>query len=299
MSAKTNPKNAASNSSLRRPEWLKVRLGSGDPFIQVRQTLEGNNLHTVCESARCPNLGECWSRGTATFMVLGNICTRSCTFCNVQAGRPGAVDMEEPRRVAESVVKMNLKHAVLTMVARDDLPDSGAGIVAESIRQIRQLKPDCTIEALISDLKGIKKDLDTILQSQPDILNHNMETVRRLQKALRIQARYERSLQILQWSRQAGLMTKSGIMVGVGETFDEIIEVLKDLRTVGCQVLTMGQYLPPTRHHYPLYRYYDPSEFEDLKELGLEMGFTHVESGPLVRSSYHAEKALTEFAPSE
>ena len=296
---KTNPKNAESNSSLRRPEWLKVRFGSGDTFIQVRQTLEGNNLHTVCESARCPNLGECWSRGTATFMILGNICTRSCTFCNVQVGRPGAVDMEEPRRVAESVVKMNLKHAVLTMVARDDLPDSGAGIVAESIRQIRQLKPDCTIEALISDLKGIKKDLDTILQSQPDILNHNMETVRRLQKALRIQARYERSLQILQWSRQAGLMTKSGIMVGVGETFDEIIEVLKDLRTVGCRVLTIGQYLPPTRHHYPLHRYYDPSEFEDLKELGLEMGFTHVESGPLVRSSYHAEKALIEFTPSD
>jgi lipoic acid synthetase len=297
MPAKTDPKNIEQNSSLHRPEWLKVRFGSGDTFMQVRQTVEGNNLHTVCESARCPNLGECWSRGTATFMVLGNICTRSCTFCNVQVGRPGLVDPEEPRRVAESVVRMNIKHAVLTMVARDDLPDGGAGIIAETILQIRKLEPGCSIEALISDLKGDRNNLETVLKAKPDILNHNMETVKRLQKALRIQARYDRSLQILQWGREAGVTTKSGIMVGVGETFEEISEVLHDLRAVGCQVLTVGQYLPPTRQHYPLHRYYHPSEFEDLKELALEMGFRHVESGPLVRSSYHAEKAVSDLHP--
>jgi lipoic acid synthetase len=295
MPAKTDPKNIEQNSSLRRPEWLKVRVGSGDTFVKVRQTVEGNKLHTVCESARCPNLGECWSRGTATFMLLGNICTRSCTFCNVQVGRPNLVDLEEPRRVADSVVRMNLGHAVLTMVARDDLPDGGAGVIAETILQIRKQKPACSIEALISDLKGDRSSLLTVVNAKPDIINHNLETVRRLQKALRVQARYDRSLQILQWSKEEGMTTKSGIMVGVGETFEEILEVLNDLRKVGCGILTIGQYLPPTRQHYPLYRYYHPAEFNDLKELALELGFHHVESGPLVRSSYHAEKAVAGY----
>jgi lipoic acid synthetase len=292
MPSKTNPDYARHNSALRRPEWLKVRLGAGDSFVQVRQTVKVHHLHTVCESAHCPNLGECWSRGTATFMLLGNICTRSCTFCNVQVGRPAIVDQEEPRRVAEAVKKMNLHHAVLTMVARDDLPDSGARIIAECITWIRKLTSGCTVEALISDLKGRQDDLDIILQSRPDILNHNLETVKRLQKALRVQARYDRSLQILHWAREAGFITKSGIMVGVGEAVDEIIKTMKDLRNVDCQILTIGQYLPPTRQHFPLQRYYQPAEFTDLKELALEMGFIHVESGPLVRSSYHAEQAL-------
>lgn len=292
MPAKTNPENASINSALRRPEWLKVRLGSGETFSGVRQIVKSNNLHTVCESARCPNLGECWSHGTATFMLLGNTCTRSCTFCNVQVGHPAVVDQDEPRRVAESVQNMNLRHAVLTMVARDDLPDSGAQIIADCIGWIRKLKSDCTVEALISDLKGRKNDLDIILQSRPDILNHNLETVKRLQKALRVQARYDRSLQILKWAREEGFVTKSGIMVGVGETVDEVIETLRDLRAIDCQIMTIGQYLPPTPQHYPLHRYYHPAEFADLKEIALEMEFVHVESGPLVRSSYHAEQAV-------
>ncbi len=292
MPPKTNPENIPNNTALRRPEWLKVRFGSGNTFAQVRQTLQTNDLHTVCESAHCPNLGECWSRGTATFMLLGNICTRSCTFCKVQVGRPGPVDFQEPQRVAEAVKKMGLRHAVLTMVARDDLVDGGAKIIADCIEQIHQMISDCTVEALISDLKGLRKNLNIILQSNPDILNHNLETVKRLQKVLRVQARYDRSLQILHWAKAAGFITKSGIMVGVGETVDEIIETIEDLRTVDCQILTIGQYLPPTPQHYPLYRYYHPTEFADLKELALELGFTHVESGPLVRSSYHAEKAI-------
>jgi len=292
MPPKTNPENISHNTALRRPEWLKVRFGSGDAFRHVHHTLQMNDLHTVCESARCPNLGECWSRGTATFMLLGNTCTRSCTFCNVRVGRPDPLDLQEPQRVAEAVKKMNLRHAVLTMVARDDLLDSGAGIIADCIDHIHRMKPDCTVEALISDLKGLRENLNIILRSKPEILNHNLETVKRLQKALRVQARYDRSLQILQWARAAGFTTKSGIMVGVGETVDEIIETLKDLQAIDCQILTIGQYLPPTPQHYPLHRYYHPAEFADLKEVAIELGFRHVESGPLVRSSYHADKAI-------
>jgi len=292
MPSKTNPENIPHNTALRRPDWLKVRFGSGDIFARVRQTLQSHDLHTVCESARCPNLGECWSRGTATFMLLGNVCTRSCTFCNIQTGRPAEVDQQEAQRVAGAVSRMNLRHAVLTMVARDDLPNGGAGIIAACILQIRQMKPDCSIEALISDLKGNRDNLLTILQAKPDILNHNLETVQRLQKALRVQARYDRSLQILEWAAAEGHITKSGIMVGVGETADEIIGTFKDLRAIGCSILTIGQYLPPTPRHYPLHRYYHPDEFADLKEVALELGFTHVESGPLVRSSYHADKAI-------
>jgi lipoyl synthase len=292
MPAKTNQNHAVHNSSMRRPEWLKVRFGAGEQFVHVRHTLDRKNLHTVCESAHCPNLGECWSRGTATFMLLGNICTRSCTFCSVQVGRPATLDLEEPRRVAEAVHQMNLKHAVITMVARDDLPDGGARIVAECIERIRERVPGCTTEALISDFKGIRENLDTVIQARPDILNHNLETVSRLQKELRVQARYDRSLQILSWARESGCVTKSGIMVGVGETIAEIHTVFQDLRKIDCRILTIGQYLPPTKEHYPLQRYYHPGEFEDLKKSALQMGFIHVESGPLVRSSFHAEQAI-------
>jgi lipoic acid synthetase len=281
MPAKTNPLNIIQNESLRRPEWLRVKFGSGRTFTDVRHLVNNKKLHTVCESARCPNLGECWSRGTATFMVLGNVCTRSCTFCNI-----------EPKRIAEAVDKMKIKHAVLTMVARDDLKDGGAHIVAETIKEIKLIQPKCTIEALISDLKGKKKSLDIVLAARPDILNHNLETVKRLQKELRVQASYDRSLQILNWAQESGSTIKSGIMVGVGETFEEIVEVITDLRDINCKIVTIGQYLPPTKAHYPIERFYHPNEFDDLKEMGLEMGFTHVESGPLVRSSYHAEEAV-------
>jgi len=292
MPPKTNPLNIVQNESLRRPEWLRVKFGSGRTFTDIRHLINSKNLHTVCESARCPNLGECWSRGTATFMVLGNVCTRSCTFCNIKVGKPDHFDPDEPKRIAEAVHRINIKHAVLTMVARDDLKDGGAHIIAESIKEIKKIKPDCSVEALISDLKGNKESLNTILDAQPDILNHNLETVKRLQKALRVQASYERSLQILKWASESGSEIKSGIMVGVGESFEEIVEVMTDLREIKCKILTIGQYLPPTKAHYPLKRYYHPNEFDDLKELGLEMGFTHVESGPLVRSSYHAEEAV-------
>lgn len=292
MAVKTNPLYGKKNKSTHKPEWLKVRYGSGDTFNHVRHLIKNQSLNTVCESAHCPNLGECWSRGTATFMVLGNICTRSCKFCNVAVGRPQMYDLEEPKRVARAVKKMDIHHAVITMVARDDLKDSGAIIVAETIKEIKRLNPNCTVEALISDLKGIKRDLDTVLEAKPDILNHNLETVKRLQKEVRVQAKYERSLQILDWAKQAGFITKSGIMVGLGESLEEIVQVMQDLVSIECKILTIGQYLAPSKTHYPVARYYRPEEFADLKELGLEYGFLHVESGPLVRSSYHAEKAV-------
>jgi lipoic acid synthetase len=226
-------------------------------------------------------------------MVLGNVCTRSCTFCNIKVGKPDKLDPEEPQRIAEAVNRMGIKHAVLTMVARDDLKDGGAFIVAETIKEIKKANSQCSVEALISDLKGNKENLDIILDAQPDILNHNLETVKRLQRALRIQASYDRSLRILDWAQEAGAVIKSGIMVGVGETFEEIVEVMTDLREIGCKIMTIGQYLPPTKAHYPINRYYHPDEFDDLRAVGLEMGFTHVESGPLVRSSYHAEEAIS------
>ncbi len=290
MSKKTSELNILQNKSLRRPDWLKVKFGKGDTFQHIKGLVDHNKLNTVCESARCPNLGECWSNGTATFMLLGNICTRSCRFCNIEVSKPTEYDIDEPCRVAEAVSRMNLKHAVLTMVARDDLKDSGAFIIAETMRQIRLKKHDCSIEALISDLKGNQSHLDIVLDAKPDILNHNLETVKRLQKELRIQATYDRSMQILKWAKERNFTTKSGIMVGVGESANEIVELMSDLRKIKCNILTIGQYLPPTKAHYPLNRFYTPEEFTDLKDLGLEMGFSHVESSPLVRSSYHAEK---------
>lgn len=292
MPVKTNQKNIKHNIRLRRPEWLKVRLGSGQNFSDVRNLIGNNKLHTVCESARCPNIGECWSRKTATFMILGKVCTRSCTFCNIETGKPPFHDLAEPRRVADAVKKLNLRHAVVTSVARDDLKDGGSKIFAETIRKIKEQQPGCTIEVLIPDFKGDLKLLDIVLDPGPDILNHNMETVERLQRPLRIQAKYDRSLSVLKHAKSRGFITKSGIMVGVGETYKEIYQTLADLREIDCNILTIGQYLPPTRQHYPMERFYHPDEFAEIKNRALAMGFTHVESGPMVRSSYHADEQI-------
>jgi len=289
LSKKKNPLNILQNTSMRRPEWLRIKLGDTNNFSDLRTLVKEQRLNTVCESARCPNLGECWNRGTATFMILGNVCTRSCTFCNIEVGKPLVYDLEEPERVAESVKKLNLRHAVITSVTRDDLSDGGASIFAETIRKIRQKKPGCTVEVLIPDMKGDTEDLDTILAARPDILNHNLETVERLQKALRVQATYKRSLFALDYAKKKGFVTKTGIMVGCGETKNEIIQLMTDAREIKTDILTIGQYLPPSKQHYPINRYYHPGEFAELKEIGMSMGFKHVESGPLVRSSYHAD----------
>jgi lipoic acid synthetase len=274
----------------KRPEWLKVRLPSGENYSDVLKLMRKSQLHTVCEEARCPNLAECWSHRTATFMILGEICTRTCGFCNVKTGVPRKVDWDEPRRVAESVKELGLRHAVITSVDRDDLPDGGASVYSETVRLVRKLNPDCTIEILIPDFKGDEKAFETIMENPPDILNHNLETVKRLYHAVRPQAKYERSLYLLQWFKENGLRTKSGIMVGIGETDDEVFELMNDLREYSCDILTIGQYLQPTKEHLPVARYVDLDEFAAYKEYGLEIGFLAVESGPLVRSSYHADK---------
>ncbi|MCD6375717.1 MAG: lipoyl synthase [Caldisericaceae bacterium] len=292
MAKKIDPANQQANTRLRRPEWLKIKLGSDNNFSDVRKLINRQKLHTVCESARCPNIGECWSRRTATFMILGNICTRSCKFCNITVGKPTEYDLEEPRRVAEAVKELNLRHAVITSVARDDLSDGGAFVFAETIRLIHELHPKCSVEVLIPDFKGDLNDLDTVLDARPQILNHNLETVQRLQKDVRVQARYDRSLSVLEHAKKRGFVTKSGIMVGLGEHWEEIIQLFKDLRDIQTDILTIGQYLPPTKQHYPLDRFYTPEEFEELKRIAIELGFTHVESGPLVRSSYHADEQV-------
>ncbi|MBD3223544.1 MAG: lipoyl synthase, partial [Caldithrix sp.] len=253
----------------------------------------------VCESARCPNLGECWSRRTATFMILGDVCTRSCKFCNINTGKPPEYDLQEPNRVADAVAELKLRHAVITSVARDDLKDGGAYIFAETIRQIRDRLPTCSVEVLIPDFKGDNESLDIVLHARPDILNHNMETVKRLQQDVRVQARYDRSLGVLEHAKSRGFITKSGIMVGLGESREEINQVLTDLRAIECDILTVGQYLPPTKQHYPMDRFYTPEEFEEIKEFALQAGFTHVESGPLVRSSYHADEQIPHHRQAE
>jgi lipoic acid synthetase len=249
-------------------------------------------LHTICEEARCPNRWECWNARTATFLILGDICTRRCHYCSVETGRPLAIDHGEPRRVAEAVQVLGLRHAVITSVNRDELEDGGAAIFAETIRQTRQLSPDCTIEVLIPDFEGNEAALAAVCAERPDILNHNIETVRRLFPALRPQGKYQRSIELLGKAKQWGMRTKSGLILGMGETMDEAREVMRDLRSVGCDIMTIGQYLQPTRQHLPVARFYDPSEFAMLKEEGISLGFTHVESGPLVRSSYHAEQQV-------
>jgi len=275
-----------------RPPWLKVRFPASPQFARLQGLMRESALHTVCEEARCPNIGECWSRGTATFMILGDTCTRSCGFCAVKTGRPLALDTDEPRRVALAIQRMGLRHAVITSVNRDELPDGGAAIFAETIRWTRRLSPGTTIEVLIPDFRGAQAALETVMAAAPQILNHNIETVPRLYRRVRPQAIYERSLRVLRMAHELdpGAVTKSGLMVGLGETREELLRVFGDLRVNGVDVLTVGQYLRPTPAHLPIERYYHPDEFADLKSEALAMGFRHVESGPLVRSSYHAEE---------
>ncbi|MCX6295861.1 MAG: lipoyl synthase [Bacteroidetes bacterium] len=276
----------------RKPEWLRVKLPTGKEYAQVRQIVSTNKLHTICESGNCPNMGECWGAGTATFMILGNICTRSCGFCNVATGRPLAVDLQEPERIAESVRLMNLKHCVVTSVDRDDLKDGGSTIWAETVNAIRRVSPQTKFETLIPDFQGKWENLQRIIDVKPDIVSHNLETVRRLTKQVRIQAKYDTSLEVLKRLKEAGVKTKCGIMLGLGETEQEIIETMDDLRAVGCDVLTLGQYLQPTPKHLPVVEFIHPDMFARLKEIGIAKGFRFVESGPLVRSSYHAEKHI-------
>ena len=276
----------------RRPDWLRVKLPTGESYRKVREIVSEHKLHTICQSGNCPNMGECWGAGTATFMILGNVCTRSCGFCSVATGRPDAVDPFEPARVARSVELMGVKHCVITSVDRDDLKDGGSDIWAKTIRAIRRRTPDTTMETLIPDFQGIWSNLAVVLEAAPDILSHNLETVRRLTKQVRIQAKYDRSLEVLMRSKRAGLRTKSGVMLGLGETDREVLETMEDLVSVGVDVLTLGQYLQPTKAHLPVSEFVHPDRFAAFKEAGLQMRFRYVESGPLVRSSYHAEKHL-------
>ena len=274
----------------RLPSWFKVSAKTGPDYLDVKQTMERLKLHTICEEAGCPNRWECWNARTATFLILGDICTRRCHYCSVETGKPLAVDESEPGRVAEAIQALGLRHAVITSVNRDELPDGGAWVFAETIRQTRRLNPTCTIEVLIPDFEGDEKALTTVCAEKPEILNHNIETVRRLFPSIRPQGKYQRSIDLLARAKQHGMKAKSGLILGMGETLDEAREVMRDLRTVDCDIITIGQYLQPSRDHLPVVRFYDPSEFALLKEEGLAMGFTHVESGPLVRSSYHAEQ---------
>ena len=279
-------------SKIKKPNWLRVKLPTGENFKKVRKLVDDHKLHTICESGSCPNMGECWGAGTATFMILGNICTRSCGFCAVKTGRPENVDEFEPGRVANSVKTMGVKHAVITSVDRDDLKDGGANIWAQTVRAIRKQSPGTTLETLIPDFAGKWENLQIIIDVAPEIVSHNLETVRRLTKQVRIQAKYDRSLELLFRLKKGGMRTKSGVMLGLGESENEIHETMDDLRSVGCDILTLGQYLQPTINHLPVAEFITPDRFDELKELGLQMGFRYVESGPLVRSSYHAEKHI-------
>ena len=275
-----------------KPSWLKAKAPAGETFHHLKKLARGLGLHTVCESAQCPNIGECWNHGTATFMLLGDTCTRHCGFCAVPKGKPEAIDWEEPRRVAQAVESLRLKHAVVTSVNRDDDNLGGAQIFAETIREIRQLSPECRVEVLIPDFQGLEEALRIVLDARPDVLNHNTETVPRLYRVVRSGARYERTLRLLENAKKfsPGMVTKSGVMVGLGETVPELVDVFRDLGSRGVDILTVGQYLRPSRDHLPIARFYTPEEFQFLKEAALQCGFRHVESGPLVRSSYHAHE---------
>ena len=291
----SNENSSSLNETLtrsRKPKWLRVKLPIGENYKKVRSLVDQHKLHTICESGSCPNMGECWGEGTATFMILGNICTRSCGFCAVQTGRPEPVDEFEPGRVANSVKLMGVKHAVITSVDRDDLKDGGADIWAQTVRAIRHQSPGTTLETLIPDFAGKWENLQVIIDVAPEIVSHNLETVRRLTKQVRIQAKYDRSLEVLFRLKKGGMRTKSGVMLGLGETDEEIIETMTDLRSVGVDILTLGQYLQPTPKHLPIQEFITPELFDKYGQLGKEMGFRYVESGPLVRSSYHAEKHI-------
>jgi len=284
--------NSDPTARVRKPDWLRVKLPTGSEYAQVRNLVDAHKLHTICESGNCPNMGECWGAGTATFMILGNICTRSCSFCAVATGRPHAVDWEEANRVALSVSLMKVKHCVITSVDRDDLKDGGSLLWVETIKAVRRESPQTSMETLLPDFRGVWGDLERVLDEKPEVVSHNLETVRRLTREIRIQAKYDRSLEALRRIRAAGLRTKSGIMLGLGETIEEVKEAMDDLLAAGVQILTLGQYLQPTKNHHSVIEFVHPEIFALLKEEGLNKGFRYVESGPMVRSSYHAEKHL-------
>ena len=288
---KTLPIVDAKIEQRRHPSWIKARIPGGGNYAELKKLMRDLQLHTVCEEARCPNIGECWNSRTATFMILGDVCTRRCMFCAVKKGAPGGiVDTDEPRRLGEAVGYLKLKHIVITSVNRDDLTDGGASVFAECIAEARKHRPGCTVEVLIPDLDGNWDALEVIVQARPEVLNHNTETVSRLYRRVRPYANYQQTLTLLRVSKQldAQMLTKSGLMVGLGETVTELLETMQDIRDTGCDILTIGQYLSPSSRHLPIQRYYTPEEFDELKEVGIAMGFRHVESGPLVRSSYHA-----------
>ena len=292
MTATSSSSENALKGRVPKPKWLRVKLPTGEPYKKVREIVSEHKLHTICESGHCPNMGECWGAGTATFMILGNICTRSCGFCNVSTGKPLEADAFEPGRVAQSVKLMGVKHAVITSVDRDDMPDGGSEIWAQTVRAIRHQSPTTTLETLIPDFAGKWNNLQRIIDVSPEIVSHNLETVRRLTKAVRIQAKYDRSLELLFRLKKGGMKTKSGVMLGLGESEEEVIETMEDLRNVNVDILTLGQYLQPTPKHLPVSDFITPESFLNYKETGLKMGFRYVESGPLVRSSYRAEKHL-------
>jgi len=294
-----NPALPTPADTARKPSWLRAKLPSGPGYQAVRALVDEHKLHTVCQSAQCPNLGECWSRGTATVMILGNICTRSCNFCAIQTGRPTELDLGEPARVADAVATMGLRHCVITSVARDELADGGASVWAATIRAIRNRNPATAIEVLVPDFKGRAADIDTVLDAKPDIFNHNVETVERLQKPVRVQARYDRSRGVLRHAKARGFTVKTGIMLGLGERRDEIERTLRDLASDGMDILTIGQYLQPTKQHLPVDRWVEPGEFRHWREFGLSIGFGVVESGPLVRSSYHADEQSQKYTGEE
>ena len=277
---------------IRKPEWLKISIGANERYTETKRIVESHCLHTICSSGRCPNMGDCWGKGTATFMIGGDICTRCCKFCNTQTGKPLPLDMEEPTHVAESIALMKLSHAVITSVDRDDLPDLGAAHWACTIREIKRLNPETTIEVLIPDFQGRKELVSQVIEAQPEIISHNMETVKRITPLVRSAARYETSLEVIRQIADSGITAKSGIMVGLGETPEEVEELMDDLHRAGCQILTIGQYLQPSHKHYPVAEYVTPAQFASYKETGLAKGFDQVESAPLVRSSYHAEKQV-------
>lgn len=276
-----------------KPKWLRVKLPTGKKYTQLRGLVDKYNLHTICTSGSCPNMGECWGEGTATFMILGNVCTRSCGFCGVKTGRPEEVDWEEPEKVARSIKIMSIKHAVITSVDRDDIKDMGSIIWAETVKAIRRMNPDTTLETLIPDFQGIETHLDRIVAVMPEVVSHNMETVKRLTRAVRIQAKYERSLEVLRYLKASGIKrTKSGIMLGLGELEEEVIQTMQDLRDANVDIVTIGQYLQPSKKHLPVKEFITPDQFKKYEEIGLKMGFRHVESGALVRSSYKAHKHI-------
>ena len=282
--------NIPTGSKVKKPDWLRVKLPIGESYKHVRSLVDNHKLHTICESGNCPNMGECWGEGTATFMILGNVCTRSCGFCAVATGRPAPVEWDEPQRVAEAIYLMKVKHAVITSVDRDELKDGGSIIWQNTIRAVKALTPDTTLETLIPDFKGQKENIQRIIEAAPEVVSHNIETVERLTRQVRIQAKYHRSMEVLRILKEGGMRTKSGIMLGLGEKKEEVIQTMTDLKNSGVDVITIGQYLQPTKKHLPVVRFVHPDEFREYKEIGYQMGIDYVESGPLVRSSYHSEK---------